>query len=86
MVEKVGELARSYWPVVAGVVGAAVAWGALYEQGRQSAATLERMVAVVQRIDVTAGATAEHVRVSDQTTADLLARVRTLEDRGWPRR
>lgn len=86
MGERLGEVARSWWAPAAGIVTAAVCWGMLYEQGRESAQTLSVLATAVQRIDVSVASTAEHVRGADERTADLALRVRELEGRGWPRR
>lgn len=81
MVDKMGDFARSYWPVFAGIVAASVAWGALYTRVDTAAADVRAMRADVSQLAAGMAGTTARAQASDQRIADLFDRVRLLEQR-----
>lgn len=78
---RIGELVRTYWVPVVGLLASAVAYGALYQRVDDGGKKLDGLVATVQSIDRNLAGATEHAKGADAQYADLLERVRVLERR-----
>lgn len=79
MVDRIGEFARSYWLVLASVIGAAAGWGALYERVDSGDRKLDRLSATMERVEPLLAATVARGDATDRRVADIIDRVKLLE-------
>jgi hypothetical protein len=81
MVEKLGDLTRSYWPVVVSVLAAAVAWGVLYATANNTAGEVHDIKTAMQRYEVGLAGVDARQKADSSRIADLSDRLRALEQR-----
>ena len=79
MVDRLGELARSYWMVVSTVIAAAVAWGVMYQKLDGATSTLAKLDARFDQVVTATATNTEHGKATDVRLADIIDRVRALE-------
>jgi outer membrane murein-binding lipoprotein Lpp len=79
--DRIGALANNYWPVAAGVVAIAVAWGMSSAQIASIADGQKTISAKIDRLSEGQAATQTSVQYAGQEIAELRARVNALEVR-----